>query len=531
MHHDPIVETRICKVSWREFSITQKDTKFYKKIAPKFGDYIAEIPFPTLCPEERMKRICAFRNQRKLYRRECNASQRQIISMYRPDNWYVIYDQKIRRWDSREWVEYGREFDFTKTFTEQFDKLMKVVPRMNLINDYRLQTNSEYINMSGAAKDCYLIAESDSCENCSYSTIIWNCKNCFDCWFIDQSSTCYECFYANGCSQCKYSSKIENSNNLLFCEEIKWSQYCFMCFWLENQSYCILNKQYSKPEYDDIIKKYLDTYTIDQLKWYYFARKEEHGYMIDSWWIWNENVVWKFNTYSKDSENLTFCSNVRDCKNMLEVRDASDCYDYLSRWENSSQIYQAHNLWRNCYKVFFSEFCRWECNNILYSDLCVLWNTNLFWCVGLRNKSYCIFNKQYTKQEYEALVPRIIEHMKETWERWEYFDPSLSPFAYNETVAQEYYPISKKKAIVQWFKRSDYQSPTPKSWNITPADQLPKTIDEVDDSILQTAIVCEVTWKLYRIQSKELAFYRKYAIPVPRKHPDQRHLERLEMRK
>ena len=30
--------------------------------------------------------------------------------------------------------------------------------------------------------------------------------------------------------------------------------------------------------------------------------------------------------------------------------------------------------------------------------------------------------------------------MQETGERGEFFHPSLSPFGYNETVAQEYYP-------------------------------------------------------------------------------------------
>jgi hypothetical protein len=29
----------------------------------------------------------------------------------------------------------------------------------------------------------------------------------------------------------------------------------------------------------------------------------------------------------------------------------------------------------------------------------------------LKNKSYCILNKQYTKEEYEKLVSKIIEKM------------------------------------------------------------------------------------------------------------------------
>jgi hypothetical protein len=32
------------------------------------------------------------------------------------------------------------------------------------------------------------------------------------------------------------------------------------------------------------------------------------------------------------------------------------------------------------------------------------------------SKQYCILNKQYTKEEYEELVPKIIEHMKKTGE-------------------------------------------------------------------------------------------------------------------
>src|SRR6185436_5418446 len=69
---------------------------------------------------------------------------------------------------------------------------------------------------------------------------------------------------------------------------------------------------------------------------------------------------------------------------------------------------------------------------------------NCFGCVGLKHKEYCIFNKQYTKEEYEEIVPRIIEHMRKTGEWGEYLAPSLSCFPYNETVAQEEFPLTKE---------------------------------------------------------------------------------------
>jgi len=132
---DPIVEERTCRHCQASFEITAGDVEFYKKVSPKFGEYIAEIPLPTLCPECRMRRRLSFRNERKLYRRICDATKQPIISIYSPDKPYKVYDQKIRRGDSRDPLDYGRDFDFSRTFTEQFGELMRDVPRLSIIND------------------------------------------------------------------------------------------------------------------------------------------------------------------------------------------------------------------------------------------------------------------------------------------------------------------------------------------------------------------------------------------------------------
>ena len=63
------------------------------------------------------------------------------------------------------------------------------------------------------------------------------------------------------------------------------------------------------------------------------------------------------------------------------------------------------------------------------------------------NSQYCILNKQYTKEEYEELLPKIIEHMKSTDEWGKFFPTEDSPFAYNETVASEFYPITKDEVL------------------------------------------------------------------------------------
>ena len=184
------------------------------------------------------------------------------------------------------------------------------------------------------------------------------------------------------------------------------------------------------------------------------------------------------------------------------------------------------------------------------------------------NKSYCIFNKQYTKRIRENCSKHHHSHDRNRRTR-RVFPSSLSPFSYNETVAQEYYPViqtplrlhryphlSGRKLVFLswdlknnfylpdkreplavevwkkfWYSRSHYQAPSPVADKVIDGKDLPDTIDKVSDDILKSAIKCEVTGKLFRIIPQELAFYRKHHIPLPRKHPDQRHKERMELRK
>ncbi|NCQ82485.1 hypothetical protein GW750_06910 [bacterium] len=45
-----------------------------KKVSPKIGTKTFDIPLPKLCPEERQRRRLMFKNERKLYRRTCDAT-------------------------------------------------------------------------------------------------------------------------------------------------------------------------------------------------------------------------------------------------------------------------------------------------------------------------------------------------------------------------------------------------------------------------------------------------------------------------
>jgi hypothetical protein len=129
--------------------------EFYEKVSPSFGGEKYMIPPPTLCPDCRQQRRLAFRNERKLYKRKCDATKKEIVSIYSPDKPYTVYNQEY--WWSDAWdpLSYGRGFDFSRGAMEQMDELIRNVPKMSI--SVEKQENSEYTNYAGWNKDCYLL--------------------------------------------------------------------------------------------------------------------------------------------------------------------------------------------------------------------------------------------------------------------------------------------------------------------------------------------------------------------------------------
>jgi hypothetical protein len=165
-------------------------------------------------------------------------------------------------------------------------------------------------------------------------------------------------------------------------------------------------------------------------------------------------------------------------------------------------------------------------------------------CIGLRKKEYCILNKQYTKQEYEVIAPRIKLHMDEmpftdnggrVYSYGEFFPSDLSPFAYNESLAQEYFPLTNKETEERGYK---WRSLTEKNYTVTMAPyNVPEDISTVSNVIIKEVIGCmnqgagnHNCTGAFRIMPDELTFYIQNKITLPRYCPNCRHFNRLRYR-
>ncbi|MDD5769884.1 MAG: hypothetical protein PHE25_02860 [Candidatus Gracilibacteria bacterium] len=531
--NEKIIEIKTCKHCQSSFSITDKDLEFYEKISPKFRDKKYFIPIPSLCPDCRQQRRLSFRNERKLYKRKCDATGKLIISIYSPDKPYKVYEQSYWWSDSWNALDYGKDFDFSKSFFGQFGELLNKVPKQSLIGANNV--NSEYCNLTADNKNCYLIYESSNNEDCIFGYWLQKCNNCVDvsfshecneCYYIQDSFNCYNLFFSNNCEDCRDSFYLENCYG---CKN------CFASVNLNNKEYFILNKKYSKEKYFEILQKDKENIKKEFEKLFKNSIKKYGNIKLA------ENSYGDYMKGVKNCVNCFHAYDAEDCKYAEHIwRNAKNCMDVSTAGRDAEFVYESINCGIGDYNFNFCVQC-WTGSSLNY---CMFSSNihNCFGCVGLVNKSYCILNKQYSKEEYEILVPKIIEHMISTGEWGEFFPSTISPFGYNETVAQEYFPISRDKALPylyqdgkQIFNWSDYEPPFPKVEKIITVEMYSNTslledANKVPDDILNRAIECEITKKPFRIIKQELEFYRKHNLPILKRHPDQRHLDRMNLR-
>ena len=529
-----IIETKKCRISGKEFFVTDKDRQIYEKISPFFNGKIQIIPSPTLCPEERQRRRLSFRNERKLYHRKCDKTGNQIISIYSPDKPYTVYDQKV--WWGDDWnaFDYGMDFDFERSFFEQFDKLLLMTPKVSIMNINC--ENSEYTNHTLQSKNCYLCVWTTKSEDVLYSNFVRDTKNVLDSTFTYESemiyygmdvTRCYHCFFIKNCVQCQDSFGIEECENC---------HHCIGCYWLKNKEYHVFNKPVSREEFESVWRKALthgwSIKILDDLNRLRSTQAVKNMHLINCENCYGDNL--------ENGKNGYMCFDAKNIENARHVYfspkniECIDCTYTAPEWieycgEVGSTVWVSHA---------FSTFHYWYGSNGYYVHACQN-SDNIFWCASLKNARHCIFNKQYSVQEYEILCEKIINHMHSTGEWWEHFPTSMSPFWYDETVAQEYFPITEEEAKKHQWKwkgeeeTSSYHGPYYSAKSIDKYDEWVvwyETAKQNIDDILSGILQCKVTNKPFKIVKQELLFHIQNWIPLPEKHPDQRHKERMALR-
>lgn len=497
------------------FEITDSDIEFYK---------ILRVPPPKKCPTCRRQNRFAFVNNINLYKRKNNAPNKndEVISFVPLTSPLIVWDLESYR-DKMDPYIYATNYNENRGFFEQLFNLRLKVPQYAIIRDPS-NINSEYSLNGRNLKNGYYVSGGWNSEDVWYSVLATDSRSVMDVFSVHFIENSYELVSCEKCYNCKYLYFSDNCINSQFLYDCNNCIDCFSCVNLRNKSNCFLNEQLSKEEYfkklEEVnLKSRKSVNKVKENFWKfvkeYPVRAERHERV--------SNVSGVGISDSRNCHDVIDCSkseHVLHCDQVVAHKDSMD----VSVSGGSEKLYQTIAVGSKSSNVKFSFGSKFildsefviNCRNVEYC----------FACIGLDNKSYCIFNKKYKKDEYYKELDRIKTNLLKKEEYGEFFPYSMSTFAYNGSLADFSFPLTKEEIIKNEALWQPDTNTNIGNMTVLPTNEIPDTIAEVKDDITTRALICRETNRPFRITESELEFYKNHLIPLPEIHPTKRMRDR-----
>ncbi len=513
---------KTCATCGIAFEITQGDFEFYEKVSPIFGGKKELIPPPTLCPLCRVQRRLVFRNQTVLFKRQSSEKGEKIFSQWPDNTSFPVYDNVY--WHEGDWdaFSYRQDVDLATSIFMQLKKLYDQTPKIarSIVSG---AVNSDYCNNGTDIKNCYLVFGVTRGEDCMCSEICWYSRDCYECSQILNCELCFDCTACQGSYDVQSSIFSNDCRNSYFLMNCRSCENCFGCVNLRHAKYCMFNEQLSPAAYEKNVKAMnLHSYTARQeiaKQCFSFFTKHPRPHAQNTK---VDDVTGNYISESKsvhDSFSVNGGENIRYGYYLLT--GVKDSYDYSLYGNGAELVYESAIVGGGAMNILFCAGCYNNVSNLLYCLDC--YNcSDCFCCSSLERKKYCILNKQYSEEEYERLVPKIIERMRLDGEWGEFFPLPFSAMSYNASIAQRFFPLSKEEATekgVLWHE-SDALSIDDAAGIVAIPDTATKPAP--------LTVVSPFSGKPYRITLQEAERSMRFHVPLPRGTYNERMDQRMQ---
>lgn len=237
------------------------------------------------------------------------------------------------------------------------------------------------------------------------------------------------------------------------------------------------------------------------------------------------NSTGTFVSMSENVENGHWIYHVKDARNATFTggkTEKTDLYDTVTCGA-TGHMYATLN------GKYFAEY--------IYASSTITGGSHIFYsyhltqcsycigCIGLTNRSYCIYNEQYTKEEWENLADKIFSQMERDGTFGKFFPANINPFYFNDTLAHFIDDsFSREEVVNRGFLWRDeaIRADIPAGAEVITTyelDQFESIKDgwKIDNSILQK-IIRDDAGNFYRITPIELEFLTRCSLPLPRTH-------------
>jgi len=474
------------------------------------------VPPSKLSPFTRMRVLATWGSGVDLWWKPHFETKKPILSCINPDSLVqVVGDLEFAARDYGD--EAAMDYDFSKSFFKQQEELIKNVPVGAFFaydsegcigNGFSKCINSFVVCGTYQAKDSWFTFRCKQVDRCTDVAFLENCENTF--------SSCMS-VRLNRCTQVFDSIDCMNSEFLFDCRNC---EFCFCSTNLRRKRYVFMNEQLTKEEYqkrmseidlscNSTLQKYKEKFhkiLHDQAIWpEYFSTNTsecEGDYLLDC-----TRSSGYFNTDTTDVHDAWFMFNSRNCESVVIGNDSQDVY--LSCVSLASQDVKFSYVPSRCSGI---EYC------IRTTDC-----TDCFGCVGLKKKRFCIFNKQYSEEEYWPRVDELKCAMLDRGEYGEWFPSYLgtqppeisfasltSPFTREELDRMDVAKFDPKRAMRYAPYTNDAQKRDPKD--------APDCIQDVGDEWVGVQFEDVAEERQYNVSAQELKHRKEKGYPFPKEH-------------
>lgn len=141
---------------------------------------------------------------------------------------------------------------FREEFTQKYNELRLQVPVSATWSRNCENVSGNYIVNSKNAQHVYDVRNLEDCRHIYEAGYL---KDAMDVTHQAHGEFIYEIKAAIDLSFSKFCNLCYQGSQLEYCDNCQASKNCFGCMGLKGHSYCILNKQYSPQEYEEMVKR------------------------------------------------------------------------------------------------------------------------------------------------------------------------------------------------------------------------------------------------------------------------------------
>lgn len=499
---------RICAITGEKWDMTEEEIGWYRKF---------NVPPSTISPVNRWRLMTSYFCGWQWWYAKHPETGKPVLSFVHPATGYKVLPEK--EWFQKDFSHITHEYNSEQPFFEQFYQMHKQIPvtssidvkeSINSISLVSLGDEDSFFTLGCRAKRSFNCSCALDIEDCA--EIVWadNLQNCFN---VTQSNNLFGCRYVKESRDCINSMLLFDCRN---CEN------CFGAFNKRNKKYLWFNEELSKDEWEKRFSE-IDLSCRSKIKPYIEKFHETIGQEA----IWPENFIEASENctgeYISGGTNLSNCfaskptskdmfwvcfahGGCSNCAFCAGVYYNTDCYYSVSA-NSSRSLY--------CYEAFRCQETEY-CQYVFDCEYC-------FGCSGIRRKKFCIFNKQYSEDEYWQKLDEIKCNMLDRGEYGEFFPAKYSPSYYPDAGAL----VLDAQDMGEAFGALDFDpesmgaigEPLYDESKMRSTEEIPDCINSVkSEEWVGVPIMDPKVNRRFGFVRPEIEFYKKNQIPLPNVH-------------